>query len=279
MEVLSTANAMNERARRLRAEGRTLGLVPTMGAFHEGHLSLIRRAREENDVVTVSIFVNPTQFGPGEDFQTYPQDEEGDLRKAREEGVDLVFMPPVEEMYPPHDRTFVEVEGLSERLCGAFRPGHFRGVTTVVAKLFAICIPGRAYFGKKDYQQWVILRRMDFDLRMGVEIIGCPTIREPDGLALSSRNLYLNQEERARAVGLRRALVGISEAVREGAEAAAPLLADAREVMEKHGLQVDYVAVVHPETLEDLDEIKGPAVALGAVWCEKARLIDNIELA
>ena len=279
MQVVKSANAMKENARRFRGEGKTLGLVPTMGALHEGHLSLIRRARKENEIVMISIFVNPAQFGPGEDYDAYPSDEERDLKKAEKEGVDLVFLPAVEEIYPPGDRTVVEVEGLSERLCGASRPGHFRGVATVVARLIAICVPHRAYFGKKDYQQWVILRRMVSDLRMDVEIVGCPTVREPDGLALSSRNRYLNEGERARALGLRRALLGISEGVQNGAKETAPLLADARKVMEEHGLRVDYVAVVHPETFEDLEKIEGPAVALGAAWCGKTRLIDNLELA
>ena len=269
---------MNEMARGFRAEGRTHGLVPTMGMFHEGHLSLMRRARKENDGVTVSLFVNPAQFGPGEDFSSYPRNREADLRRAEDEGVDLLFMPDVEEMYPPGDRTFIEVQGLSDVLCGQRRPGHFRGVTTVVAKLFAVCAPGRAYFGKKDYQQWVIIRRMVSDLRMDVEVVGCPTVRERSGLAHSSRNFHLDDEERARAPGLRRALLGISEGLQGGCREASALLEIAAKVLEGHGLRRDYLAIVHPETLVNLEEITGPAVALGAVWCGKARLIDNLEL-
>ncbi|MBI2880083.1 MAG: pantoate--beta-alanine ligase [Candidatus Tectomicrobia bacterium] len=279
MQVITSARGMREAALRFRAEGKSVGLVPTMGMLHEGHLSLMRRARRENEVVAVSIFVNPAQFGPGEDFEAYPRDPAGDLEKGAREGVDVVFMPGPEEIYPPGDRTFVEVRDLSDRLCGAFRPGHFRGVTTVVAKLFALCRPHRVYFGRKDYQQWVIIRRMARDLWMDVEVIGCPTVREADGLALSSRNLYLSTEERVAALGLRRGLVGISEAFQKGARETGPLLEGARRVMEESGLRVDYAAVVHPETLEDLERIEGPAVALGAAWCGRARLIDNLELA
>ncbi|MDP6085817.1 MAG: pantoate--beta-alanine ligase [Nitrospinota bacterium] len=278
MQVLTSAGAMNEKARGLRAERKRLGLVPTMGMFHEGHLSLMRRARKENDVLTVSLFVNPAQFGPGEDFESYPRDQEADLRKAEEEGVDLVFMPGVEEIYPPGDRTFIEVEGLSDVLCGERRPGHFRGVTTVVAKLFAVCLPHRAYFGKKDFQQWVIIRRMVSDLRMDVEVVGCPTVRERNGLAHSSRNFYLDDDDRARAIGLRRALQAVSEDFREGRKDPPALIGIASKVLEAHGLRRDYLVIVHPETLVSLDEITGPAVVLGAVWCGKARLIDNLEL-
>jgi pantoate--beta-alanine ligase len=278
MQVLTSAGAMNEKARGLRAEGKRLGLVPTMGMFHEGHLGLMRRARKENDVLTISLFVNPAQFGPGEDFESYPRNQEADLRKAEDEGVDLVFMPGVEEIYPPGDRTFIEVEGLSDVLCGERRPGHFRGVTTVVAKLFALCLPYRAYFGKKDFQQWVIIRRMVSDLRMDVEVVGCPTAREQNGLALSSRNIYLDDEDRARAVGLRRALLAVSEGIRgEGGDVPA-LVEVASKVLEEYGLRRDYLVIVHPETLVGLDRVTGPAVVLGAVWCGKARLIDNLEL-
>ena len=226
----------------------------------------------------MSLFVNPTQFAPGEDYEAYPRDREGDLGKAQEAGVDLVFAPTVEEMYPPGDKTPVRVEGLSRKLCGAFRPGHFQGVTTAVAKLFEIVRPHRAYFGKKDYQQWVILRRMTEDLGMEVEVIGCPTVRDPDGLATSSRNVYLSEVERAQARALPRALRGIQEAVRAGDHTSAPLVAEARRLMEEAGLRVEYVALVHPETLEDLEKIKSPAVALAVVWCGRARLIDNVEL-
>jgi pantoate--beta-alanine ligase len=278
MQVLTSAGAMNEKARGLRAEGKRLGLVPTMGMFHEGHLGLMRRARKENDVLAVSLFVNPAQFGPGEDFESYPRNQEADLRKAEDEGVDLVFMPGVEEIYPPGDRTFIEVEGLSDVLCGERRPGHFRGVTTVVAKLFALCLPHRAYFGKKDFQQWVIIRRMVSDLRMDVEVVGCPTARERNGLALSSRNIYLDDEDRASAVGLRRALLAVSEGFRGGSEDVPALVEVASKVLEDHGLRRDYLVIVHPETLVGLDRVTGPAVVLGAVWCGKARLIDNLEL-
>lgn len=275
---METSREMTALSLDLRGKGKSLGFVPTMGALHDGHMSLLTRARGENDVLILSLFVNPTQFGPGEDYEAYPRDREGDLRKAEGAGADLVFAPPVGEMYPPDDRTCVRVEGLSERLCGAFRPGHFQGVATVVAKLFGIVRPHRAYFGKKDYQQWVIVRRMVEDLRMGVEVIGCPTVREEDGLAMSSRNAYLSEAERVRARSLPKALAGIREAVRGGARQSTPLLAEARRRMEEAGLRVDYVALVHPKTLDDLERVEGPAVALAAAWCGRARLIDNVEI-
>lgn len=279
VQVIHTASEMMEVCRRFRTEGKSIGLVPTMGMLHEGHLSLIRRARRENDVLAISIFVNPTQFGPGEDFESYPRNLDRDLQKAKEEEVNLAFVPAVEEIYPPGDRTVIEIQGLSDRLCGASRPGHFRGVATVVAKLFLLCRPHRAYFGRKDYQQGVIIRRMVSDLHMEVEVVGCETVREPDGLALSSRNVYLNELEREQALCLSKALKGIKEAVRGGERKSAPLVAGAARLMVTGGLRVDYVSIVHPDTLEELDSIEGPAVALAAVWSGKARLIDNIEIA
>ena len=278
MKVLTTAREMNRTVLELREKGKTLGLVPTMGMFHAGHLSLMRRAREENDAVLVSLFVNPTQFGPDEDYESYPREPETDLQLAEREEVALVFQPSVEEIYPPDDRTVVEVQELSNFLCGANRPGHFRGVTTVVAKLLAICGPHRAYFGKKDYQQWVIIRRMVWDLGLGVEIVGCPIIREADGLACSSRNAYLNPEDRARAPGLHLALERIRAGVAAGQTETSVLVRDARNILEDYKLREDYLAIVDPESLQGIDRIRGPAVALGAIWCGKARLIDNVEL-
>lgn len=278
MKVLTTAREMNRTVLELREKGKTLGLVPTMGMFHAGHLSLMRRAREENDAVLVSLFVNPTQFGPDEDYERYPREPETDLQLAEREEVALVFQPSVEEIYPPDDRTVVEVQELSNFLCGANRPGHFRGVTTVVAKLLAICGPHRAYFGKKDYQQWVIIRRMVWDLGLGVEIVGCPIIREADGLACSSRNAYLNPEDRARAPGLHLALERIRAGVAAGQTETSVLVRDARNILEDYKLREDYLAIVDPESLQGIDRIRGPVVALGAIWCGKARLIDNVEL-
>jgi len=278
VRVLEASREMTKVSLDLRAKGEEIALVPTMGALHGGHVSLLERARGENNVLVMSLFVNPTQFAPGEDYEAYPRDRAGDLGKAQEAGVDLVFAPTVEEMYPPRDKTPVRVDGLSERLCGVFRPGHFQGVTAAVAKLFEIVRPHRAYFGKKDYQQWVILRRMTQDLGMEVEVIGCPTVRDPDGLATSSRNVYLSEVERAQARALPRALRGVQEAVRGGDSTPVPLVAEARRLMKEAGLQVEYVALVHPETLEDLEKVEGPAVVLAAVWCGRARLIDNMEL-
>jgi pantoate--beta-alanine ligase len=257
----------------------TWGFVPTMGYLHEGHLSLIRRARAENDRVAVSIFVNPTQFGPHEDYARYPRDLERDLRLLEPLGVDLVFVPSVEEMYPPGFQTWVIVEEVSRPLEGASRPGHFRGVATVVAKLFHILQPDRAYFGQKDAQQTVVIRRMVQDLNIPVEIVICPTVREPDGLAMSSRNTYLNPEERRSATVLFRALQ-IAKARYEAGERDAERLREAmREVIRAEPLaRIDYVSVADPETLRELEQVEGPALLSLAVYIGTTRLIDNIML-
>ncbi len=278
MKVLTKSHEVKPIAREIWGKGATLGLVPTMGMFHQGHLSLIRRARDENDGVIVSLFVNPKQFGAGEDYETYPRELERDLEMAEKEMVDLVFQPTVEEIYPSRDRTIVEVQELSNILCGANRPGHFGGVATVVAKLFSICGPTRAYFGKKDYQQWVIIRRMVEDLRMEVEIVGCPTIRESDRLAYSSRNFYLNSEERNRAPGLYRALKCMRDFIEAGQRKSSVLLGEARKLLNEYDLLEEYLTIADSESLQNLDLVNGSAVALGAVWCGKARLIDNMEL-
>jgi pantoate--beta-alanine ligase len=257
----------------------TWGFVPTMGYLHEGHLSLIRRARAENDRVAVSIFVNPTQFGPHEDYARYPRDLERDLRLLEPLGVDLVFVPSVEEMYPPGFQTWVVVEEVSRPLEGASRPGHFRGVATVVAKLFHILQPDRAYFGQKDAQQTVVIRRMVQDLNIPVEIVICPTVREPDGLAMSSRNTYLNPEERRSATVLFRALQ-MAKARYEAGERDAERLREAmREVIRAEPLaRIDYVSVAHPETLQELERVEGPALLSLAVYIGTTRLIDNLML-
>jgi pantoate--beta-alanine ligase len=257
----------------------TWGFVPTLGYLHEGHLSLIRRARAENDRVAVSIFVNPTQFGPHEDYARYPRDLERDLRLLEPLGVDLVFVPSAEEMYPPGFQTWVIVEEVSRPLEGASRPGHFRGVATVVAKLFHILQPDRAYFGQKDAQQTVVIRRMVQDLNIPVEIVICPTVREPDGLAMSSRNTYLNPEERRSATVLFRALQ-IAKARYEAGERDAERLREAmREVIRAEPLaRIDYVSVADPETLRELEQVEGPALLSLAVYIGTTRLIDNIML-
>jgi pantoate--beta-alanine ligase len=257
-----------------------IGLVPTMGYLHEGHLSLMRRAQAENATVTVSIFVNPTQFGPNEDFQRYPRDLDRDYALLAGVGVDTVFTPGVGEMYPPGGSTIVDVEGLSTILEGASRPGHFRGVATVVSKLLHIIEPQRAYFGEKDYQQLQVIQQMVRDLGMAVEVIGCPTIREPDGLAMSSRNIYLTPTKRQAATTLSQALFQVDDAVKNGAQDAAKLASIIHDLLARESLiHVDYVAIVHPWSLQPLTTIgvEGAVVCL-AVWIGHTRLIDNIRL-
>jgi pantoate--beta-alanine ligase len=260
-----------------RLRGGSIGLVPTMGALHEGHLSLIRKARGENAFVVVSIFVNPTQFGAGEDLETYPRDLDRDLSLARDAGADLVFSPSAPEMYPRGFSTWIEVEGLTEGLCGASRPGHFRGVCTVVTKLIEICGPDRAYFGEKDAQQLAVIRRMARDLDLPVEIVPCPTVRESDGLALSSRNVRLSREERAQAPVLYRALSTALTLVENGERDAARLRDEICAVIGEAALaKIDYVEIVDADELASVDEIEGRCLIALAVWFGETRLIDNV---
>jgi pantoate--beta-alanine ligase len=262
-----------------RVVGRVLGLVPTMGALHEGHISLVRAARAVSDVVVASIFVNPTQFGPNEDFSKYPRTFDEDCALLEREGVDLIFAPTVEEMYPAGASTFVLVEGVSDRLDGASRPGHFRGVTTVVSKLFHIVGPHKAFFGQKDAAQVAVLRKMVRDLNFPLQIVVCPIVREADGLALSSRNRYLSAKEREQALVLRRALRKIEGTAAAGERSSSKLIDAARLVFaEEPGVRVDYIAVVDPDTLEDLPEVRKGALAAVAAFVRATRLIDNIVL-
>ena len=257
----------------------SVGLVPTMGYLHAGHMALVERARRENDVVVVSIFVNPTQFGPNEDYGRYPRDLGRDLAMLREAGVDFVFTPEPSEMYPEGFCSFVSVEGLSEKLEGAFRPGHFRGVATVVAKLFNIVPAQRAYFGQKDAQQVVVIRRMARDLNFPHEIVTVPTVREPDGLALSSRNVYLNPEQRRSALVLSRALFAARELYERGERDAREIRSAMRAMLDAEpGVTTDYVTVSDPESLEELERIEGPALVALAARVGDTRLIDNIVL-
>jgi pantoate--beta-alanine ligase len=258
---------------------RPVGFVPTMGYLHQGHVSLIARARAECSTVVVSIFVNPTQFGPTEDLAAYPRDLPRDLQLCEETGVDVVFVPAFPEMYPPGHRTYVEVEGLQERWEGAARPGHFRGVATVVALLFRIIRPDRAYFGEKDYQQLQIVRRLSRDLHLDVEVLGCPTIREPDGLACSSRNVYLTGEDRKRAAVLFRALQAAQERLAQGERDAAALgKTMGRLIAETAGTELDYAVVVDSDTLEPLHSVDREARALVAASIAGVHLIDNASL-
>jgi pantoate--beta-alanine ligase len=279
MEVIPTVAQMRDRAEEARCSGRTLALVPTMGALHAGHLALVEEARRRGDHVTVSIFVNPTQFGPGEDFDRYPRTLEADLEAlVATTGVDCVFAPPVDEVYPAGARTVVEVEGLDRHLCGAHRPGHFRGVATVVTKLFLACRPHVAVFGKKDAQQYVILRRLAQDLGLGVDVVGVETVREDDGLAMSSRNRYLSDEARRQAVVLSRAVLGAREEAERGERDAQALFDHMlRALAEASMAQVQYAEVVDAETLSPVARLESgrEALAAVAVYLDGARLIDN----
>jgi pantoate--beta-alanine ligase len=277
LETIHTVEWMKQVARQARAEGRSTGFVATMGALHAGHLSLARAARAECQPVIASIFVNPAQFGPSEDFQKYPRAFEADRGKLEDAGVDYLFAPEAAEIYPPGFRTWVNVEGLSDRLEGRARPGHFRGVTTVVLKLLEIAQPHKAYFGRKDAQQARILRQMARDLHLDSEIITCPIVREQDGLAMSSRNAYLNPEERLAATILFRALDGARAAITRGERDAPRLAAAMRETLRTEPLATpDYVELVDAETLEPVTRLRGVCLALLAVRVGAVRLIDNL---
>ena len=278
MLIVKTVAETQSACERLRGEGRTLALVPTMGALHEGHLSLVRAAKAACDVVAVSIFVNPTQFGPNEDFSKYPRTFENDCALLEREGVDLIYAPSVREMYPAGASTFVLVEGASDRLDGASRPGHFRGVATVVSKLFHIVRPDKAFFGQKDAAQAAVLRKMVRDLNIPLQLVVCPIVREADGLAMSSRNRYLSVKEREQALVLHRVLKAVEEKAAAGERSSSRLIEVARSVFTREpDVRVDYVAVVDPDTLEDVSDARGALVAVAA-FVGTTRLIDNLVL-
>ncbi len=277
MLVAKTIAEISTACSRLRAAGKTLGLVPTMGALHEGHLSLVRAAQASCGAVVVSIFINPTQFGPKEDFAAYPRTLEQDCKTLEAAAVDVVFAPSLEEMYPAGATTVVEVLGLSDRLDGASRPGHFRGVATVVSKLFHIVSPDRAFFGQKDAAQVAVLRKMVLDLRFPLQLEVCPTVREPDGLALSSRNRNLNLEQRRQALVLSRALRAVQLNIQGGEQNAERLIADALRVFaEEPAVRVDYCRIVDPDTLEDVPRVSHGALVAVAAHVGATRLIDNL---
>jgi pantoate--beta-alanine ligase len=269
MEVIETVDEF-------RSAGYTVALVPTMGYLHEGHLELMRVGRKHSDKLIISIFVNPTQFGPTDDFGEYPRDTEGDLKKAREVGADVVFMPSVEEMYPEVSQTKVHVEKVTQHLCGISRPGHFEGVTTVVCKLFNATKPHMAVFGQKDYQQLTVISRMVEDLNMDIEIIGVHTVREQDGLAMSSRNSYLNPEERKSALCLKKSL-DLADRMFQDGEKAASVIGEAVESLIKgHAFtEIDYVTLCDPATLEDIETLGDNCLLALAVRVGNTRLIDN----
>ena len=276
MEVIHTVAWMKQVADGARASERILGLVPTMGALHEGHLSLVREARRQSSPVVVSIFVNPTQFGPSEDFQKYPRALEADRAALEKLGVDYLFAPSPEEMYPPDFRTSVAVQGLGDRLEGRSRPGHFQGVTTVVLKLFEIVRPRFAFFGRKDAQQVRIIRQMAVDLNLYPEIVVCPIVREPDGLALSSRNAYLKNGDRRAATVLYRALETLRREILAGQRNAAPLLSSMRQLIESEpGVSLDYAEIVDVDTFEPVMACRKVCYALVAARVGATRLIDN----
>jgi len=281
-DVLRTVAETQNQCLAWRAEGLRVGLVPTMGYLHEGHLSLVRLAQARADRVVVSIFVNPTQFGPTEDLARYPRDEAGDLAKLRGAGVSLAFCPSVGEMYPPGAQTFVTLERLPQHLCGLSRPTHFRGVATVVTQLLAICLPHVAVFGEKDYQQLLVIRRMAADLHLPVEIVGAPIVREPDGLAMSSRNAYLTADERRRAPALNAALSWAAEEVRRGPAVVGALQDELTRRIVAAGGEPDYVRIVDEQSLDDLGPdtaVDRPVRAAVAVSFGRTRLIDNRRLA
>lgn len=277
MELLRTIEEARQFVLSQKKREKSIGLVPTMGYLHEGHLSLVHTAREQNDVVVVSIFVNPTQFGPQEDLDRYPRDLEKDRNSCSQAGVDAIFMPTAKEMYPERFHTWVQVDTITETLCGASRPGHFRGVATVVSKLFNIIQPDRAYFGLKDFQQAVVIKQMVRDLNMPLEIVTVATVREADGLATSSRNKYLTAKQRARAPVLYNTLK-LGQRLIEAGEHNADVVHEAmvKEIESQPDTRIDYISVCNPETLAPVDKIENRVLLAMAVWLGNTRLIDNI---
>jgi pantoate--beta-alanine ligase len=277
MKICRTIDEMRSASREERGAGKRLGFVPTMGALHEGHMSLVRVARASNDLVAASIFVNPTQFGPNEDLAKYPRSFDRDCDLLVKEGVDLLFAPSVEQMYPTGAVTWVNVDKLSEKLDGGSRPGHFRGVTTVVAKLFHVVEPHSAFFGQKDAAQVAIIRRMVKDLDIPVQIVVCPIVREPDGLAMSSRNAYLNPQQRMQALVLHRALMRVQKLCEQGEKSSSVLSEAGREeVAREKAVRLDYFAIVDPDTLDSVKDISHGALVAVAAYVGNTRLIDNV---
>jgi pantoate--beta-alanine ligase len=286
MKTISSIHEMRQVIMDLKHKGKAVSLVPTMGNLHEGHVSLVKKAKSESDVVAVSIFVNPTQFGPSEDFNKYPRTLDADMQKIQSAGCDIVFTPSVEEMYENNssprafisDGIFVSVSQKSNVLCGQFRPGHFDGVLTVVLKLFNICVPNKAYFGLKDYQQYLLIKDMTESLNLDVEVIPCPLVRDKDGLALSSRNSYLTAEQRTSALSLNRALGSIKNAFNEGEKQTSTLKGLGLSIMLSGGMEVQYLEIMNAQTLKPVNNAgKGDLVAV-AGFCGNTRLIDNIIL-
>ncbi|MCP4694514.1 MAG: pantoate--beta-alanine ligase [Desulfobacterales bacterium] len=280
MQIIDSKKELRPIIRRARRSGQTIGLVPTMGFLHEGHLSLMRRARRENDLVVVSVFVNPSQFGPNEDLDAYPRDHERDKELMAGEKVDLMYFPTVEDLYPDGFTTFVEVEGPMTRvMCGRSRPIHFRGVTTIVAKLFNLATPDRAYFGQKDAQQAAVIQQMARDLNFDLDVVICETVREADGLAMSSRNSYLTPRQRVDALAISRSLFEAREMIEKGERRSAEVIRRIESrVNETREAVIDYVVVVDARTLADLETVRGEILIAAAVVLGNARLIDNVRM-
>ncbi|MBN1848815.1 MAG: pantoate--beta-alanine ligase [Deltaproteobacteria bacterium] len=276
MKIIKKILEMQDQSDHLRSSGKKIAFVPTMGFLHEGHLELMRYGKKTVDTLVVSIFVNPTQFGPNEDFDAYPRDMEGDLLKVEQVGGDIVFSPEAGEMYPADSQTKVVVDKVTKHLCGLSRPGHFDGVTSVVSKLFNIVKPHIAIFGEKDYQQLAVIRRMVMDLNMGIEIVGIPTVRESDGLAMSSRNAYLNPQERASALCLKKALDLADRLANEGEKNTRTIKRSMEELILRHPFtEIDYVQLCDPVSLEDVESIDGETLVALAIKVGRTRLIDN----
>ncbi|MHC4574872.1 MAG: pantoate--beta-alanine ligase [Planctomycetota bacterium] len=277
MEIAKTIESVRSLVKTARGQGKEIGLVPTMGSLHIGHISLIKAAAKQCSFVVVSIFVNPAQFGPGEDFEKYPRPFEADVEICRRAGVDVVFAPGPEEMYSSENLTWIDVERVTEPLCGQFRPGHFRGVTTVCAKLFNMVLPDVAFFGQKDGQQAVVIKRMVADLNMPLKIVVCPTVREPDGLAVSSRNKYLSERQRKDATAIYKCLQECREMIESGIRDTAEMTAQMRKLLgQVPSIKIEYISIVDGETLQSLDRVSGRVLVAVAARIGTARLIDNI---
>ncbi len=279
MKVYRSIRSLAKKVSKIKKRNKTIGLVPTMGFLHEGHASLVRKAKKGTDYVIVSIFVNQAQFGPKEDFKKYPRGLKRDLDICKKEGADIIFVPEAKEMYPDGYSTYVSVEGITEKLCGASRPGHFRGVATVLAKLFNIAMPDIAYFGQKDAQQAIVIKKMAEDLNMDVDIKVMPIVREKDGLAMSSRNVYLSRDERVQAQSLYKALKLAKELFHDGEKDSREIINKMKQVINKQaGARIDYVKIVDIKNLKDVKNISGESLVAIAAWIGKTRLIDNIIL-
>ncbi len=280
MDIIESIGDLRKAIRKARSAGRTIGVIPTMGYLHDGHLSLMRRARKENDLVVATVFVNPAQFGPNEDFGAYPRDARRDIDLMQAEHVDIAFMPESADLYPDGYATYVDVQGpMTRALCGASRPGHFKGVTTIVAKLFHLTAPHRAYFGQKDAQQVAVIRRMAHDLNFDLEVVACPTVRESDGLAMSSRNSYLSESQRADAVVISQALFEARDLIAGGEKRAGKVIDHIRTRIEAVGqADIDYISVVDVNTLKDLEVLEGSVLIAVAVKFGNTRLIDNLSI-